>query len=238
MTVLAALPQRVAWVPGAPVLVPELAMGGIGEVDNVRGAVRHVLSRVMEGIGSALVVGAGSGSFEPGARGSFADLGRDVPVRLASTPARSASGEHRLAGMSLPLLVGAHLLNEEVGRAAADVWALGVDAGGPAAPASRPAAPWALIVVADGSTRRTPGAPGSFHPDAQAWDTALADALAGGDAAALGSLSSQQAHAVGCHDVAVWQWAGLSLPGSWSGELVLHEAPLGVGYFVASWSSS
>lgn len=238
MTVLAALPQRVAWVPGAPVLVPELAMGGIGEIDHVRGAVRQVLSRVMQGIGSALVVGAGSGSFEPGARGSFAELGRDVPVRLASTPAHSASGQHRVAGMSLPLLVGAHLLSEVVGRAA-DVWALGVDEGdGLAAPDPRPAGPWALIVVADGSTRRTPGAPGSFHPDAQAWDTALGEALAGGDAAALGSLSCQQAHAVGCHDVAVWRWAGLALQGSWSGELVLHEAPLGVGYFVASWSSS
>lgn len=238
VTGLATLPQRVAWVPGAPVLVPELASGSIVEVAQVRDAVRDVLSGVMDGIGSALIVGAGAGFYEPGTCGSFAGLGRDVPVQLASTTTGYEIRRRPLArAMPLPLLVGAHLLSEVLEPGTADVWALGTDWGIPAEPIGDRDTPWALIVVADGSTRRTPGAPGSFHPEAHAWDAALAGALAAGDASALAGVNIPQSARVGCRDVAVWKWAGAALSGSWSADLRLHEAPLGVGYLAASWSA-
>jgi hypothetical protein len=94
----------------------------------------------------------------------------------------------------------------------------------------------AVVVVGDGSACRGPRAPLPHDERAEDFDDALAAALASGDTARLLALDLQLVTALGA-DVTAWQ-AACRLAGDrrWTAELLAHEAPLGVCYFVATWT--
>lgn len=98
-----------------------------------------------------------------------------------------------------------------------------------------------VVVVADGSACRTQRAPGHLHPEAAAFDAGLAAALATGDAEALEHLDAGLAVQVWCRTAPTWHRAGAAVrtlagDGPVEADLVLADAPLGVGWFVALWS--
>lgn len=114
-----------------------------------------------------------------------------------------------------------------------------------------------LIVVADGSATRTEKAPGHLDPRAEGFDAGLARALAEVDGPALADLDPELAEALWCRGRAALQvLAGALAAGSGAGagadprsgadlgpggrsrlrgEVLLDEAPFGVGYLVATW---
>jgi hypothetical protein len=128
----------------------------------------------------------------------------------------------RPAGDPLPLAlaVGRTLLGDRPHR----LW------GVPGLPAEGDA----LLVVADGSAKRTEKAPGHLDARAEAFDAQVAAALRAGDPAALGALDPVLAAELWAGGVPAWH-AAAALPGRWDATLSYDAAPHGVGYFVARW---
>lgn len=96
----------------------------------------------------------------------------------------------------------------------------------------------AMLVMGDGTARRTAKAPGAFDPDAEPLDDEIAAALGNADAAALAALDQRRCAAQLVAGRASWQvlaGAARHSGGSWLGQLLAHEAPFGVGYLVAGW---
>ena len=97
----------------------------------------------------------------------------------------------------------------------------------------------ALLVMADGSAKRTTESPGYFDERAIAYDDVIAAALADGDAQALANLDL---------DLAVELWAAgapalrtlgqMAKDATIAAQLRENVAPFGVGYWVANWSFS
>jgi hypothetical protein len=89
-----------------------------------------------------------------------------------------------------------------------------------------------LLVMADGSARRTPKAPGALHPEAQAFDREIAELLMTGREPDL-----SRATEMWCTDAAAFTALLAATRGvRWQRELLHEEAPYGVAYFVASWA--
>ena len=125
--------------------------------------------------------------------------------------------------LPLSLAVGRHLLGPREHR----LW--GVPSG-PLPPAE------AYLVVADGTAMRTPKAPGNLDERAEAFDAVVVAALAAGDASALGALDEALATALWVGGIPAWR-AAAELPGTWRGQVFYADAPYGVGYVVATWTS-
>jgi len=158
--------------------------------------------------GEVVVVGA---SPEPGwVEGSVDLTPYGVPGEQAKDP------------LPLALAVGSHVLGDRPHR----LW--GVPSG-PLPDAE------ALLVVADGSAKRTIKAPGHFDERAEAFDAAVAAALRAGDPAALGALDAHLAGELWVGGLAAWT-AVAGLGGPWHAELSYADAPHGVGYVVATWA--
>ena len=95
----------------------------------------------------------------------------------------------------------------------------------------------ALLVMGDGSARRSEKAPGHFHPRAEAYDAAVAAALRDADPDALLALDPADDAELLVAGRPAWQFlAGAARGAEWRGELHYDAAPYGVGYFVATWS--
>ncbi len=94
-----------------------------------------------------------------------------------------------------------------------------------------------LLVVGDGSATRTAKAPGSFHPEAEAYDASVAAAFASGDPRRLAALDGPLAEAVGAAGARAWgvaaQWWGDAAAAT--ARVDADEAPYGVGYLVGVW---
>ena len=93
----------------------------------------------------------------------------------------------------------------------------------------------ALLVVADGTAKRSEKAPGHLDPRAEAFDHALARALDEADRDALLGLDPGLAEELWVAGLPALQ-AVASLPGPWRGEVAYAQAPYGVGYVVATWT--
>jgi hypothetical protein len=124
--------------------------------------------------------------------------------------------------LPLALAVGASLL---AGRPAT-LW--GVPSGG-LPPAS------SYLVVADGTAKRTLKAPGHLDERADAFDRALADAIAAGDPEGLLALDEALAAELWVQGLPAFR-AVAALGGRWRGELLYADAPYGVGYVVGTWT--
>lgn len=228
MGVLAAI----ALTPSAPVLVEELAGAAAAELTDLRdAAIAAAASLPPRWV--AIGVGPADVTVGPATAGTFAGYGVDVGVSL-SPDAPAAVTALPLCALFTGWLRGS--ANPDA-RAEVRVYAAdhGVDAAlarGRQLRAQVDEADGAVgvLVVADGANTVTPAAPGGYDPDAAAEQTALDDALAAGDAAALTRLP---ASVVG--RVAYQVLAGLIEPAPTSAQELYRGAPYGVGYFAGVW---
>jgi hypothetical protein len=221
--------SAVAFCPHPPLLVAEVARGAAAELDDLRAACRIAIKRVASSGSQLVVIGAGerSARYASTARGSLAGYG--VPVELAL--GSDAPGP---VCLPLSLTIGAWLLRDTLGP---DCGAVGyaIRARG-AQPPLLDDLPTALLVMGDGSARRSATAPGYLDERAADFDESVATALASGrgDALAIDEWLAEQLLAAGAP---AWNAAGRLLSGrSFDAELLYDEAPYGVGYFVAAWT--
>lgn len=234
-----------ACCPCPPLLVPEVASGAAPELDGLRAACMDAVGLLAAARPDTLaVVGpaeqAGRGPHPQGTAGSFREFGVDLTVRLGAGAGEAEPGERVLPPS---LAVAAWLL----GRAdwtGAPVEALGVGeplAGERCAEVGREIAAAAervaLLVMGDGSARRTRKAPGYVDERAAAFDAEAARALGAADIAAVAALDGELASELQASGRACWQvLAGAGEGAALRGTLLYDEAPYGVGYFVATWS--
>ncbi|MFF2813399.1 class III extradiol dioxygenase subunit B-like domain-containing protein [Streptomyces sp. NPDC058000] len=231
--------------PCPPLLVPEVAAGAAPELDPVRTACLDALGVLAAARPDRLVVlgpttdEAGEGRYPQGATGSFRGFGVDLDVTLGT------AGPAPTAGPQLPpaLAVGAWLLSRTQ-WSDAPVEGLGVAENLPgdrclplgrelAGSASRVA----LLVLGDGSARRSVKAPGYFDERAEAFDAGAARALGAADTTALTTLDERLAADLMVSGRSCWHvLAGAAEGAGLRGQLLCEEAPYGVGYVVAAWT--
>jgi hypothetical protein len=92
-----------------------------------------------------------------------------------------------------------------------------------------------VLVVADGTAKRSEKAPGHLDARAEAFDDAVARALEQADQQALSRLDPVLAAELWVQGLPAWQ-AAARLSGAWVGRLTYAQAPFGVGYTVAVWT--
>lgn len=231
--------------PCPPLLVPEVASGAAPELDGLRAACHDAVGVLAASRPERLVVIGPAplpdrGVFPPGAAGSFRPFGVDLDVTLGTAGPGMPQGED-LPTLPESLAVAAWLLR---GWSAAPVEGLGVGeqlepeacaAAGRAVAAS--AERVALLVMGDGTACRSLKAPGYLDERAEAFDAAVAAALAGADLRALAALDPALAQELKAAGRAPWQvLAGAAADAHLTGELLHDTAPYGVGYFVAAWT--
>jgi hypothetical protein len=225
--------------PHPPLLVPELASGAAGELDELRAACDAALNGLAEAnLEQMIVVGADprGGTYLSTAGASMRPYGVDVRVGGADDE------------LPLALAVGAWLVHR-VGLSW-PVRYVGVrpDASSQACLAlgrtlAEKSPRTALLVMGDGSGRRTRQSPGRYDDRAEPFDAGVAAALSAGDVEALAALEPDLAAALMVAGRASWQvLAGAAesatrAGGAVTAELTYAAAPYGVSYFVASWRS-
>lgn len=220
----------IGFCPQPPLLVPEVAAGAAGELAGLRSACAEVVRRLLAAEPDRVVVlGAGpaTGRYAPGTAGTLAGFGVSRTVTLPGGPP-DAAGEPALP---LPLTLGAWLLTGS--PVPCEGWSVGPDGAGPG---PGRAGRVALLVMGDGSARRSERAPGYVDPRAEPYDAAVAAALATGDAAALRDLDPVLGAELLAAGVPAWRAAGrvaADLPVT--AELLHDAAPYGVGYLAATW---
>ena len=226
MTVLA-----VAVCPATPLLCPEVAVTRDG-VGGVQDAARTAVAELLAAGADELVV-VGEAPETRAYDGTWDWSGFGVPLRGAD-------------GAALPraLGVGAWLLDDAgwigprryVGVAPTASPAVCAELGDGL---SREDRSLALLVVGDGSARRSLKAPGHLDLRAEPFDAHVADALARADTPALAALDPDLAGELMAAGRGPWQvLAAAAGEQSWDGRLLLHEAPYGVGWLVADWRTA
>lgn len=226
-----------AFLPNPPLIVPVVASGASAELEPVRDACRTALRRVHES-GAARLAMLGSGDtsalHSPVARGSLAGYGVSLDVHLGS-PACGGAVE-----LPLSLTVGAWLVADALGP---NTGTIGFSVG-PDFTASRAAVELlalaesedlGLIVMGDGSARRSTSAPGYLDPRAEPYDAAVEAALREGDIEALAALDAHEGAELLVSGIPAWQAAAGVLSGGYDAELLYADAPYGVAYFAAAW---
>lgn len=224
--------SAIAIIPSAPVMVPELAAGAAGELDDLRQAVFAAAGSLPQRW-IAIGVGAADAVLGPDATGTFAGYGVDRRVTLLP----NAGG----APSELPLcaLIAAWVRGEVKPDAAAQVRVYAADhdadtavsrGRGLRAEIDQATDPVGVLIVADGAHTLSPPAPGGYDPDSIPIQAALDDALAAGDAAALIRLPDTIVGRVGYQVL-----AGLTEPAPRSAKELYRGSPFGVGYFAGVW---
>lgn len=227
----------VAFCPQPPLLVPAVAVGAAGELDGLRAACRSAITAACHGRRPVLL-GAGpvSVSHSPLARGSLAGFGLPGEIHLGDPGCGGA--------LELPvsLTVGAWLVADALGpRSGARGFSVGPDfassrAGAELLAVAEDADDVALVVLADGSARRGPKAPGYDDPRAAGFDAGVAAALRSGRATALEQLDAGLGAQLLAGGVPAWHATAAVLGAQrYAATLSYEDAPYGVGYFVASW---
>ncbi len=213
-------------------MVPELAASAAAELADLREAVFAAASALPQRW-IAVGVGPADTAVGPPQTGTFGGYGLDLRVAL-SAGAADAPGE-----LPLCALVAGWVRGEVNPQARADVRVYSDDHGPDAAIdlGRRLRAEIddaddrvGVLVVADGVHTLTPPAPGGYDPDSIAVQSALDDALASGDTAALARLPRP---VVG--RVAYQVLAGLAGQPPRSAKELYRGAPYGVGYFAGVW---
>jgi hypothetical protein len=220
----------VAACPATPLLSPAVAVtrNGVGAVqDAARSAVAAELAS-----GPEVVVVVGEAPETRPYDGTWDWRGFGVPLRGPD-------------GAALPraLGVGAWLLDDAGWAGPRRYLGVGADAS-PAACADLGEALdledalLGLLVIGDGSARRSLKAPGHLDARAEACDAVVAGALAAADTSALAGLDPDLGTELMAAGRAPWQvLAGAAGERPWDSRLLLHEAPYGVGWLVATWRS-
>lgn len=235
--------SAVAWVPLAPLVVPEIGGPDAGDVDlaRLRTAIAAAVAAVVTSSAQEVIVLAPTdepADERPPATWSWHGFG------VGEAPAAPA------AVLPWPLGVGARLLDDagwRGGRRYVGV-TVGEDplrGGGRAPVASREDAPGqgasGLVVLGDGSACRGENALGGDDPRAEGWDARLAGLLSGGDVSGLAALdralgAELQSAAAVSFPVAARLLEGAGMPAPSRAEVSYRDAPYGVGYLVAVWT--
>ncbi|MEY9863458.1 hypothetical protein ABH935_009111 [Catenulispora sp. GAS73] len=220
-----------AVVPHPPVLVPEVAQGLSPDLDSLRAACGTAVGRLYAaGADEVLIVGAGpQQGTEVVSRGSFRAYGVDVDVDGQWDPVTRSA-----APMTLPFLIAAWLLRDSPAEPVRRPVMVNEHSGALAVAGGRQA----MLVLGDGSASRTLQAPGHFDERAEAYDAAVARALATADAAALAGLEpglSRELHVAGLPAWKVLAAAATASGVEYDADLLYDQALYGVGYFVATW---
>ena len=213
--------------PHPPALHPILAGGAVGELEPLRQACDEAVRSLITASPDAIVaVGPLRGS-EPLSSG----LGPyGVDVELCSQP------------LPLSLLLASFLLDRAGWDGQRIFECVPADAGVDECLARGKVIDGeptrvSMLVMGDGSARLTEKAPGWVAPGAEPFDEAVARALAGADVAALGKLDPEACERLLVGGRAAWQvLAGAAQSHPMEGRLLFHDAPYGVGYFVALWT--
>jgi hypothetical protein len=224
-----------AFCPHPPALVPAVARDAAPELAGLRAACRASITRIASLSDRLLLVGAGERTREypSSAAGTFAGFGVDMAVGL-NGPADGA------VELPLSLTVGAELVEDAIGdavaRAAVSVDAVSDEDADRLLRAMTADGRVGLVVMGDGSARRTTAAPGYLDERAIPFDDAVAKALGDGDAYALEDIDPELAAQLLVASAPAWRAAGRLLRNSrFEAELHSYEAPFGVAYFVATW---
>ncbi|WP_432931603.1 class III extradiol dioxygenase subunit B-like domain-containing protein [Microbispora sp. CA-135349] len=234
--------------PHPPLLVPQVAGAAAPELDDLRAACAAAVGSLLNARPDVLAVTGGAevfASFPDDAAGTLRPWGPDVRV---------GPGDPVLP---LSLTIGRWLLERQhdvgpdaevtpkppSGLPVLRFEAVGFDASPDECAAlggrlAGSAGRVALLVMGDGSARRTEKAPGYVHPDAVPYDGLLAAALASGDIGRLLDLDPGEARelwAAGRAALQVLAGAARDAPPH-TADLLYDDAPYGVGYFVARWA--
>jgi len=222
--------------PHPPLLVPEVASGAAPELDDLRAACLAAIDHLSTA-DRLLIVGSNSSTsgttrYDGSAGGTFGAYGAPgvrVGTGAAVLPLSLAMGvwlveQSKVVGLPRTYLaVPADASPSqclELGREIAE----SNDRIG-------------LLVMGDGSARRSEHSPVHLHPRAEIFDATVADALAHADSAVLAALDPDLATELQAAGRAPWQvLAGALESSSLRGDLTYHAAPYGVGYFVASFT--
>jgi uncharacterized protein YaiI (UPF0178 family) len=236
-----------AFCPHPPVLVPALAGAASVELAALRAACRESVIRIASVSDRLVLLGGGdrAASYPASAVGSFAGVGADLRVslggELGAGPAPEAQTElKRPVELPLALAVGAELVEDAIGdalpRTAVSVSADAVEAAQQLLVELTADGRVGLVVLGDGSARRTAAAPGYLDERAVAFDDHLAEALRTGDAYVLEDLDQTLADELLVAGAPAWRTTGRMLRNRrFDADLRAYEAPFGVGYFVATW---
>jgi hypothetical protein len=217
----------VGFVPAAPLLVPQVA-GGSADLDaETRNACREVVQRLAAAAEAGITVVApvlGGATWPADATWGFEGFG--VPRRPADPRPR----------LPWPLGIGDWLLDEIGWSGPRNHVAVADDQA--AVTGATPAD--TLLVVGDGSARRSEKAPGHLDERAEGFDETIAAAIRDGDVTGLARLDAVLAADLLCAGAPAWRWAmdrivGRSITES---ELLVDVAPYGVAYFVGWWRLS
>jgi hypothetical protein len=222
--------------PHPPLLVPEVASGAAPELDDLRAACQTAIDHLSAA--DRLLIGGSDSStggitrYDGLAGGSFGAYGAprvSVGTGEQVLPLSLAMGgwlveQSKVAGLPRSYIAvpadtpPARCL--ELGREIAE----GNDRIG-------------LLVMGDGSARRSEHSPVHLHPRAEIFDTTVANALDRADSAVLAALDPDLAAELQAAGRAPCQvLAGALESSGLSGDLSYHAAPYGVGYFVAAFT--
>ncbi|MFF0344026.1 class III extradiol dioxygenase subunit B-like domain-containing protein [Kribbella sp. NPDC004875] len=219
--------------PHPPIIVPELAFGAAPELDPLRAACLSAVDALAD-TASVIVVGSAptAATYGAGTAGSFGPYGAPEVRIGAGAPV-----------LPLSLTVGGWLLDQSK---AAGVPRMYLAVAADEAPArcleiGREIAAGddrvGLLVMGDGSARRSDHAPVHLHPRAEIFDATVANALRTTDLEVLAALDPDLATVLQAAGRAPWQvLAGALHNAGLTGELLYDAAPYGVGYFAASFT--
>jgi hypothetical protein len=215
--------------------VPRLAAGAAGELDDLRAACAEALEQVLATEPELLVVvGAAprTGPYEAGARGSLGGFGVDLVVgegdAVPVLPLSLAVGEWLVLELGVPVRRLHFGLEPDLPSARAAALGAGL---------AERMDQVALLVMGDGSARRSAKGPGYLDDRAEPFDDGVARALAAADIEMLLGLDAGLCDELLVGGRAAWQALAGAANGSgaYEGALLRHEAPYGVAYLVATW---
>jgi hypothetical protein len=219
-----------ALCPAPPLLARELT-GTEAVLPDLRAACTDAVWRLARAAPDVIAVtGAGPASrdWDGGAALDVAAFGgRGFPRGTPGLPAALGLGARLLdeAGYAGPRLLRAIGADEPPAACAAAGRALSATPGR-----------MALLVMADGSARRSRRAPGHLDERADRFDAAVQRAVRDGDLAALAGLDPDLARDLMATGRAAWQVLAAALPRPDRAEVLYADDPFGVAYLVASFT--
>jgi hypothetical protein len=226
--------------PCPPLLVPEVASGAAPELDSLRAACDTALRAVLAAEPEVVwVVGpdAEHSSFDGGGTGSFQPYGVDLAVTMGRGGAPSQEPLPSSLTVGAWLLERAGWTGDARGLAVPDYLEAALcGANGVRLAQSAPRV--GLLVLGEGSARRSVKAPGYLDERAEGFDAVIARGLATADEdGALAALDDELAFELMASGRAPWQVLAAAAAGNGlRAELLYEDAPYGVGYFVAVWA--